>query len=84
MHDSLYARAGGYFASRDVVAPAPVLDFTRMVGRAEYSAAVARAYAASPEGWLTPAELFYPHYSAAIARYVLAAHAAAGAARAKQ
>ncbi len=75
IHTSLYARSG-YFSSRDIIAPTPHFDFRAMVGRAEYTRAVSAHYARSPQGWLTPAELFAPHYSAAIARYILAAHAA--------
>ena len=75
IHESLYARSG-YFSSRDIIAPTPNFDFCAMVGRAEYTSAVRAHYASSPQGWLTPAELFAPHYSAAVARYILAAHAA--------
>jgi len=71
--------AGGYFT--DPSHPPPVgaldaaIDFSALAGRGEYEAAVAAAYGRlrARGAWLTPAELFTPHYGAALAAF--AAHA---------
>jgi hypothetical protein len=82
---ALYAPGHGYFGQAGVVATASGaqggggLPFSSMLGRAEYRHALAAAYAASPLGWMTPVEVFAPWYSRAIARYLLAAHAASPA-----
>jgi hypothetical protein len=79
--NALYKPASGYFDSRDVVAtagPEP-LRFSSFLGRADYSNALSALYAASEQGWLTPAEVFAPHYSHAVARFVLGAHSRASA-----
>ena len=45
--------------------------------RRDYDSAVAAAYRASGTRWFTPAELFRPHYGAALAAHFLAARDAA-------
>ena len=45
-------------------------DFKRMVGEAQYRTAIAERYDAKPHGWMTPVEIFYPHYSRAIAAWI--------------
>jgi len=86
--------------------PEPI-DFSKLVGQAEYRALLARAHSAAGSSssgaagaaaaaaasssasssssrllgggdWLTPAEIFRPWYGAAVARYVLEAHAVEG------
>ncbi len=62
-----------YF-SKPVIAATPngPLNFAAMRGRADYDLAVAGLFAASAQGWLTPCEIFAPHYSHAVARCILA------------
>jgi hypothetical protein len=79
IHDALYAPRVGYFSrpSYSVVGtpPAP-LRFSEMLGKSEYQHALKHAYDASAHSWMTPAEIFAPHYSHAVAAYLLAALAA--------
>jgi hypothetical protein len=91
--------------------PEPI-DFSKIVGQAEYRAVLARAHSAAAAragggngasnnasaaagaadagrllgggDWLTPAEIFRPWYGAAVAHYVLEAHALEQRMRAKQ
>ncbi|GMF35787.1 unnamed protein product [Phytophthora lilii] len=74
IYASLYAKEAGYFTTqqREVLhAPARGLDFGNLWGAGEYRQEVAKLYAQSPEAWLTPVEVFAPHYSQALARYML-------------
>ena len=50
-------------------------SLSTLAGRAEYEAGVARLYAALGCAWLTPSELFSPHYGRAVAAWVLEHHA---------
>jgi len=70
---ALYDPAAGYFAALPVIAaPAvPRPQWRDMLGRSEYRAWLAAAYAAAPHGWLTPVEIFAPQYSQAVASAVL-------------
>ncbi|EGZ11098.1 hypothetical protein PHYSODRAFT_318014 [Phytophthora sojae] len=74
IYASLYAKEAGYFttAQREVLhAPAQGIDFGNLWGAGEYRNVVAQLYKESPEAWLTPVEVFAPHYSQALARYML-------------
>ncbi len=66
----------GYFARR-VVARASPLDFAAMSGERQYRDALAGLYGQTDTAWLTPAEIFQPHYAEAIARSLVARHARA-------
>ena len=52
------------------------LDFRVLRGVSGWRAALAALYARDPHAWSTPAELFAPYYSRAIARWLLEAHEA--------
>jgi hypothetical protein len=76
-----------YF-ERDVIASSsggraalPALNFPSLLGEADYRKQVAKLYAAKPRSWLTPIETFRPHYSHAIARWLLASHRRRGQGR---
>ncbi|KAE9168441.1 hypothetical protein PF005_g28377, partial [Phytophthora fragariae] len=74
IYASLYAKETGYFTTeqREVLhAPAQGIDFGNLWGAGEYRNVVAQLYKESPEAWLTPVEVFAPHYSQALARYML-------------
>lgn len=62
---------GGYFG-RDVIASlsAP-LKFGSFWGEGDYRKAVHEAHRMKPGAWLTPVEIFSPHFSNAIASYLL-------------
>jgi hypothetical protein len=63
-----------YFSRCDVVRESAPLSFTNLLTRWEYRNALAKLYAASPNGWLTPAMVFQPWYSYALARYMSEQH----------
>ncbi|KAL4150924.1 hypothetical protein PRNP1_010313 [Phytophthora ramorum] len=74
IYASLYAKEAGYFTTqqREVLhAPTQSIDFGNLWGAGEYRNVVAQLYKESPEAWLTPVEVFAPHYSQALARYML-------------
>ena len=72
IHDSLYAADGGYFVKRDVIyAPPAFIDFNNLLGQFEYRQVLAKLYAAQEHAWLTPALVFQPWYSYAIARWLI-------------
>jgi hypothetical protein len=76
VHESLYARSSGYFASaaERVHRPAAPLEFTAMIGEAEWRQTQAALAAESNAGFLTPVEYFHPWYARAIGRYIVAEH----------
>lgn len=63
----------GYFSARpEVVGKVDEpLSFKTMVGRSGYEYKVRELYESKGSSWLTPVELFQPHYGEALARYVL-------------
>jgi hypothetical protein len=77
-----------YF-ERDVIASTssrgrsalPALNFPSLLGEDDYRKEVAKLYATKPKGWLTPVATFWPHYSHAIARWILASHRRRGEGR---
>jgi len=73
------ARAlASYFASAAPVGCASSLPpLPSLSGRAAYISAVAAAYAAQPGAWLTPSDLFSPHYGRGVAAFISARHARA-------
>ena len=74
IYASLYAKESGYFTTEDrhvVHVPDQGIDFNNLWGVGEYRKAVAELYRDSNEAWLTPVEVFAPHYSEALARYIL-------------
>ena len=79
----LTAPSGGYFAAAapPVGALAAPIPFGDLPSRSAYRDALASAYAAltlQGGAWLTPAELFTPHYGAALAGWMLSQQAGEG------
>jgi len=76
---SLYDSAAGYFTRRGgaVVGALPrPLRFGAFGGEADYRGALRAAYDALGTSWLTPSEIFRPHYANALADTFAAGHAA--------
>lgn len=79
IRDSLYDLQNGYFSNQK----SPVvgylrrpIDFPLLAGQTAYLAAVQRAYTELQTSWLTPVEIFSPHYGAAIGNYITQCHLA--------
>ena len=53
----------------------PIL-FHALLGQEDYARTLARRYDALASQWLTPVEIFKPHYARAVARHILRAHRA--------
>ena len=76
LHRALTDRASGYFAQPD----APVgrirdpIDFSSLLGQEDYARALDARYARLSAQWLTPVEIFQPHYARAVAAHILRAH----------
>ena len=71
---SLYSSAGGYFNTRQRIhsaAAASALDFPSLRGRDGYYQQLSELYKQLDNCWLTPVEIFKPHYARAIARWLL-------------
>jgi hypothetical protein len=83
LRDYVAACLASYFSRPGPACPvgsgARLPPVASLADRAAYDAAVAKAYAAQPGAWLTPAELFSPHYGAALAAFITAHHAPTGA-----
>lgn len=80
LHDMLYAPRTGYF-TKDTTVPVGTMKrgaitFTALTGMDDYFEELNRRYASLGAQWLTPGEIFAPHYAHAVARYVLDTHAA--------
>jgi hypothetical protein len=76
---SLYDEAAGYFTRRGsaVVGALPQpLRFGALGGEADYRVALRAAYDALGTSWLTPSEIFRPHYANALADTFAASHMA--------
>ena len=50
------------------------IPFRALLGQEDYARTLARRYDALASQWLTPVEIFKPHYARAVARYILRAH----------
>ena len=77
LHQALYNRDDGYFAndsSPPVGAMSRPIPFQALLGQEDYARTLARRYDALASQWLTPVEIFKPHYARAVARYILRAH----------
>lgn len=71
---ALYRSATAYFR-KDVVRTVPqALPFRDFVGEADYRRALAEQYASADREWLTPVEIYRPHYAEAVARSVVERH----------
>ena len=71
---ALYSGGSGYFNKEVVRRMEGALPFKTMLGEAEYRRALMEQYAQSNRSWLTPAEIFQPHYAGAIARSIISRH----------
>ena len=79
LREALYNRDDGYFAnasSPPVGAMSRPIPFQALLGQEDYARTLARRYDALASQWLTPVEIFKPHYARAVARYILRAHKA--------
>ena len=77
LHQALYNRDDGYFAndsSPPVGAMSRPIPFQALLGQEDYARTLAHRYDALASQWLTPVEIFKPHYARAVARYILRAH----------
>ena len=76
LRDHLRRQLEAYFSLHGGVVgtlPEP-LRFSTLLGRADYEARVAEAYAASGTSWFTPSTLFQPYYARALAKHMLRLH----------
>lgn len=69
---ALYAPAKGYFERTDAIVSDAGIAFKRLLGEWHYRRQLHRLFSAKNEAWLTPVEIFAPHYSQALARHILA------------
>lgn len=70
---ALYDPVKGYFSKRGqhpVGFLDPPIDFRALPGRISYLNELRNRYAALGVSWLTPVEIFSPHFGAAVANYV--------------
>ncbi|KAK9825352.1 hypothetical protein WJX81_001851 [Elliptochloris bilobata] len=76
LHDRLYHPTEGYFsAHQPPVGIGRPLDLPSLSGEDAYRMEVRRQYDDLAVAWLTPSELFTPHYGQAVAAFLLAEHA---------
>ena len=78
IREALYNRTDGYFtrSSRNPVGVmSRPIPFHALLGQEDYARVLAGRYTQLASQWLTPVEIFRPHYANAIARYILAQHA---------
>lgn len=66
--------SSGYFNKAVVARLAQPLDFRRMSGESEYRQVLAKHYETSQRAWLTPVEIFQPHYAEAVGHSMLRRH----------
>jgi SAM-dependent MidA family methyltransferase len=81
IREALYNRTDGYFTqpSRNPVGVmSKPIPFHALLGQEDYARVLAGRYAQLASQWLTPVEIFRPHYANAIARYILAEWHACG------
>lgn len=75
IHRALYDAKIGYFAARNVVGTLmSPLNFRSLLGRPEVEAKLAKSLLSvegNAEAWLTPAEVFAPYFSQAVASYIV-------------
>jgi SAM-dependent MidA family methyltransferase len=64
----------GYFSARSHVVGSlhQPLDFKTMLGKSGYEFKIRELYRSTGSSWLTPVEIFQPHYGEGIARYIVA------------
>ena len=70
---ALYDKKDGYFARTAVPVGtiAEPIAFSSLLGADDYARALDLRYRRLAKQWLTPVEIFKPHYAEAVARYVL-------------
>jgi len=78
IREALYNRTDGYFtqpSNNPVGVMSKPIPFHALLGQEDYARVLAGRYAQLASQWLTPVEIFRPHYANAIARYILEQHA---------
>lgn len=68
---SLYDPVIGYFNKPSVIFSPPALLFKDYIGMGSYKKHVNSIYKESPGSWITPVELFKPHYARSLLEWVL-------------
>lgn len=73
LSEALYDKKDGYFARTAVPVGtiAEPIAFASLLGADDYARALDVRYRRLAKQWLTPVEIFKPHYAEAVARYVL-------------
>jgi hypothetical protein len=66
--------SSGYFNKAVIARLAQPLGFRRMSGEREYREVLAKHYQTSRRAWLTPVEIFQPHYAEAVGDSMLRRH----------
>ena len=78
LREALYNRTDGYFtqpSNNPVGVMSKPIPFHALLGQEDYARVLAGRYTQLASQWLTPVEIFRPHYANAIARYILEQHA---------
>jgi SAM-dependent MidA family methyltransferase len=81
IREALYNRTDGYFtrsSNNPVGVMSKPIPFHALLGQEDYARVLSGRYAQLASQWLTPVEIFRPHYANAIARYILAEWHACG------
>ena len=81
IREALYNRTDGYFtrsSNNPVGVMSKPIPFHALLGQEDYARVLAGRYTQLASQWLTPVEIFRPHYANAIARYILAEWHACG------
>ncbi len=69
---SLYKPSEGYFSTKDCVySPPKPIEFKDLYFTRDYNKLLQKLYKERAEAWLTPVELFAPHYSHSIGNYIM-------------
>lgn len=73
LKSALYDSSDGYFSQQDLPVGSITgqIPFRSLLGVDEYNRLLAKKYNQLTKQWLTPVEIFKPHYSEAVAKYVL-------------
>ena len=71
IQDSLYHPSAGYFSKDIINSPSTALEFRGFLGEYHYKVALASLYKDKPGAWMTPSEVFAPHYSRAVGKWIM-------------
>eukprot|EP00924_Labyrinthula_sp_SR-Ha-C_P004796 snap_masked-scaffold_1-processed-gene-12.27-mRNA-1 protein AED:0.41 eAED:0.41 QI:0/-1/0/1/-1/1/1/0/392 len=70
MFESLYSK-NGYFSKAPILKFNETINFNDLIGKSAYNNAVSNIYKNKKGSFATPVEIFKPHYSNSIARFIL-------------